>query len=204
MMDLKKLALGAGAAILTSGLIGGAAFAALTPASSAAVPATTASPGGTAGGDADEARKPGAGLAGILDKLVAAGKITPAQKADILAAVKDAAGAKERPDHSNANAVLGDLLNTAATYLGLDRKQLATQLHAGKSLGEIAGATAGMSRDGLVKALTDAATAKIDAAVAANKLTADQATKLKAGLASHVARLVDHKAGPRPEHPKKP
>ncbi len=199
-MDLKKLALGTGAAILASGLIGGAAFAALTPASSAAVTATSTSPDGTTGGDADEARKPGAGLAGILDKLVAAGKITPAQKADILAAVKDAAGAKERPDHSNANAVLGDLLNTAAVYLQLDRKQLATQLHAGKSLGEIAGP----SRDGLVKALTDAATAKIDAAVAANKLTADQATKLKAGLASHVARLVDHKAGPRPEHPKKP
>ena len=203
-MDLKKLALGTGAAILTSGLIGGAAFAALTPASSAAVTATSTSPGGTAGGDTDEARKPGTGLAGILDKLVAAGKITPAQEADILAAVKDAAGAKKRPGHSNANAVLGGLLNTAATYLGLDRTQLATQLHAGKSLGEIAATTAGRSRDGLVKTLTDAATARIDAAVTANKLTADQATKLKAGLASHVARLVDHKAGPRPEHPKKP
>lgn len=199
-MDLKKLALGTGAAILTSGLIGGAAFAALAPASSAAATAATTSPAGTARGDTDEARRRGAGLEGILDKLVAAGKINLAQKADILAAVKDAGGAKKRPDHSNAKAVLGDLLNTAAMYLHLDRTALATQLHAGKSLGEIAGP----SRDGLLKALTDAATARIDAAITANKLTADQATKLKAGLATHLTRLVDHKAGARPEHPKKP
>lgn len=201
-MDLKKLALGTGAAILTSGLIGGAAFAALGPHTTTT--ATAAAPG-TVGGSADQ---PGAsgGLTAVLDKLVAAGKITAAQEADILAAVHDAAGAKPRPDHPNAKAVLGNLLKIAHTYLGLTPQDLATQLHAGKSLGEIAAANAatGKSRDGLVKALTDAATAKIDAAAAAKTITADQATKLKAELATHVTNLVDHKAGPRPEHPKKP
>jgi hypothetical protein len=204
MMDLKKLAVGMGATILTSGLIGGAAFAALAPQSTAA--ATTGIPG-TAGGGTDQPgadQKGGAGLKAVLDKLVAAHTITQTQGDAILAAVKDTAGHKTRPDHPNAKAVLGDLLKTATAYLGLDPKDLATQLHAGKSLGDIAGATTGKSRDGLVKALTDAATAKIDAAVAATKLTADQATTLKAELATHVTRLVDHKAGPRREHPKKP
>lgn len=202
-MDLKKLALGTGAAILTSGLIGGAAFAALGPHKTTA--ATAAAPG-TFGGSTDQPGASGGGLKDVLDKLVAAGKITAAQEADILAAVHDATGAKPRPDHPNAKAVLGDLLKIAHTYLGLTPQDLATQLHAGKSLGEIAAANAatGKSRDGLVKALTDAATAKIDAAAAAKTITADQATKLKAELATRVTNLVDHKAGPRPEHPTQP
>ncbi|HUQ17690.1 MAG TPA: hypothetical protein VM070_07875 [Candidatus Saccharimonadales bacterium] len=202
-MDLNKLALGAGATILTTGLIGGAAFAALAPVSPATSPTIAAEPA-QGGVSSDEARKPGAGLQGILEKLVKAGTITQAQQDAILAAAKEAEGAKARPEHSAAKGVLGDLLKTATTYLALDHKALATQLHAGKSLGEIAGATAGKSRDGLVKALTDAATAKIDAAVTGKTITADQAAKLKSGLAAHIAKLVDHKAAPRPEHPKKP
>lgn len=199
-MDLKKLALGAGAAILTSGLVGGAAFAALAPITPADT-ATSAVEPGLAATFGDEARKPG-GLKAVLDKMVAAGTISKDQEDKILAAVKDAAGA--RPDHAGVKGVLGDLMKTATDYLGLDARALTTQLHSGKSLGEIAAATKDKSRDGLVTALTTAANAKIDAAVSANKLTADQATKLRAGLAAHVAMVVDHKAGPRPEHPKKP
>jgi hypothetical protein len=203
MMDLKKLGLGTGAAILTSGLVGGAAFAALAP--QATTTAATARQG-SVGGDLDRSSRGDRSghLKAILDKLVAAGKITAAQEADILAAVNDAASAKARPDHASRMAVLHGLVKTATTYLGLDPKGLATQLHAGKSLGEIAANTPNKDRDGLVRALTDAATAKIDAAVAANTITADQATKLKAGLAAHVAKLVDHKAGPRPAKPAKP
>lgn len=202
-MDLKKLALGTGATILTTGLIGGAAFAALAPSPSTPAPTIATDPG-LSGIASDEARKPGAELQAILEKLVKAGTITQAQQDAILAAAKEAAGAKARPEHPAAKGVLGDLLKTATAYLGLEPKVLATQLHAGKSLGEIAATTAGKSRDGLVKALTDAATAKIDAAVTAKTITADQATTLKSGLATHVAHLVGHKAGPRPERPKKP
>lgn len=202
-MDLKKLALGAGAAILTSGLIGGAAFAALAPAAPMPTAAATIAHPGQADGTVDEARKPGGGLKAILDKLVIAGTINQGQEDAILGAAKDAAGAARR-EHASPKGTIGDLLKTASTYLGLEAKDLATQLRAGKSLGEIAAATKDKTRDGLVAALTDAATAKIDAAVTAKKLTADQATKFKAGLAAHVTKLVDHKAGPRPEHPKKP
>ena len=193
-MELKKLALGAGAAILTTGLIGGAAFAAFSPAATT----TTAALPTAADPTVDEAGKPGGGLKAILDKLVNANTITAAQRDAILAAVKDTAN-KPRPDHPKG--VLGGLLKTATTYLGLEPKALMEQLHAGKSLGEIAGTTPAKSRDGLMQALTSAATTRIDAAVADKKLTADQATKLKAGLATHIAHLVDHKAGPRPKKP---
>jgi len=202
MMDLKKLALGAGAAILTSGLVGGAAFAALSPGTPTATVTSVAESGLTAAAG-DEAGKPG-GLKAVLDKMVAANKISQAQEDQILAAVKEAAGAKAGPDHAGAKGVLGELMKTATAYLGLDAKALATQLHSGKSLGEIADGTAGKSRGGLVAALTTAATAKIDAAVKENKLTAEQATKLRDGLGAHIAQIVDHKAGPRPDHPKKP
>lgn len=199
-MDLKKLALGAGAAILTSGLVGGAAVAALTPVTPTLTAASATEPGPAAAAG-DEARKPG-GLKAVLDKMVAAQTISQDQEDKILAAVKDAAGA--RPDHAGPKGVLGELMKTATDYLGLEPKALATQLHSGKSLGEIAATTKDKSRDGLVTALTTAANAKIDAAVSAKKLTADQATKLRAGLGAHIAKVVDHKAGPRPEHPKKP
>lgn len=218
MMHLKKLALGMGATILTSGLIGGAALAALTPAAHPATTPATAWVPGTAGGGADEPGTPGAdrgraaGLKAVLDKLVKAGTITQSQENAIFAAVKDSAGAKARPDHPktrpdhpSVKAFVGSVMKTTTAYLVVGPKDLAMQLRAGKSLGEIAGATPGKSRDGLLSALTAAATAKVDAAVTAKKLTPDQAAKLKAELTAHLGRLVDHKAGPRPEHaPKTP
>src|SRR5438132_614281 len=70
-------------------------------------------------------------------------------------------------------------------------------LQGGQTLAQIANATSGKSRDGLVKALVDDATAKIDAAQKAGTITADQATQLKANLQQRITNLVDH-AGPGP------
>src|SRR2546427_258997 len=74
---------------------------------------------------------------------------------------------------------------------------LRTKLQGGQTLAQIANATSGKSRDGLVKALVDDATAKIDAAQKAGTITADQATQLKANLQQRTTNLVDH-AGPGP------
>jgi len=205
MMDLKKLALGTGAAILTSALVGSAAFAALAPAESL-TSATTAADSGRAGIVSEEAGKPGR-LEALLKKVVAAGTINQGQADAILAAAKDAAKAKpeagaKKPEHDRTKGFVGDFLKTATDYLKLDQKALAAQLHDGKSLAEIAVAS-GKTRADLVKALSDAATAKIDAAVAEKKLTAAQATKLKAGLGAHIEKFVDHKAGARPAPKKK-
>ena len=93
--------------------------------------------------------------------------------------------------------VMGDPLQAAATYLGTTVADLQTKLQSGQTLAQIANATSGKSRDGLVKALVDDATAKIDAAQKAGTITADQATQLKANLQQRITNLVDH-AGPGP------
>ena len=90
-----------------------------------------------------------------------------------------------------------DPFQAAATYLGTTTADLRTKLQGGQTLAQIANATSGKSRDGLVKALVDDATVKIDAAQKAGTITADQATQLKANLQQRITNLVDH-AGPGP------
>ncbi len=94
--------------------------------------------------------------------------------------------------------VEGNPLAAASTYLGISEADLRTKLQAGQNLGQIAAATAGKSRDGLIAALVADETAKIDAAVKAGTLTADQATQLKANLTAHITAEVDstRPAGP--------
>jgi hypothetical protein len=85
----------------------------------------------------------------------------------------------------------GDPLQAASTYLGISTADLMTQLRSGKSLADIASATSGKSRDGLIQAIVSDDTAKIDQAVKDGKLTADRATKLKADLTQRVTEMVD-------------
>lgn len=97
--------------------------------------------------------------------------------------------------------VKSEPLAVASTYLGIPQADLMTRVRAGETLAAIAAATAGKSRDGLVAAIVADGNAKIDAAVTAGKVTADQATRLKAGLAEHAARAVDatrEQRGPGP------
>ena len=89
----------------------------------------------------------------------------------------------------------GDHLQAAATYLGISTTDLQTQLRSGKTLAEIAAATAGKTKDGLIAAIVADETAQIDKAVADGKVTADQATKIKTGLAERVTQMVE-RSGP--------
>ncbi|TME26127.1 MAG: hypothetical protein E6I64_10100 [Chloroflexi bacterium] len=94
--------------------------------------------------------------------------------------------------------VTGDPLAAAATYLGITTADLQTKIRAGQTLAQIANATAGKSRDGLVGALVSDATAKIDAAQKAGTITADQATQLKSNLNTRLAQFVDTNRPGRP------
>jgi hypothetical protein len=85
-------------------------------------------------------------------------------------------------------------LDAAASYLGLTEAQLRTKLENGKSLADVAKAQ-DKPVDGLVQALVDAAKTKLDAAVAAGRLTQSQADSILAGLKSHVTDFVN---GTRP------
>ncbi len=91
-----------------------------------------------------------------------------------------------------------DAIGVASTYLGIARADLQTKLQGGQSLAQIAAATSGKSRDGLIQAIVTDETTKIDQAVTGGKLTADQATKLKAELMQRVTQMVDstHPMGP--------
>lgn len=94
----------------------------------------------------------------------------------------------------NVKAFLGDMLQTARDYLGgITLQDITTAMRSGKSLGDIANEK-GKSRDGLVLALTTAANANIDKAVASNKLTAEQAATFKTKVAAEIATFVDRKA----------
>ena len=94
----------------------------------------------------------------------------------------------------NVKAFLGDMLQAARDYLGgVTLQDVATAMRNGKSLGDIA-TDKGKTRDGLVLALTTAANANIDKAVASNKLTAEQAATLKTKVSAEIATFVDRKA----------
>jgi polyhydroxyalkanoate synthesis regulator phasin len=94
----------------------------------------------------------------------------------------------------NVKSFLGDMLQTARDYLGgVTLQDVTTAMRSGKSLGDIA-SEKGKTRDGLVLALTTAANANIDKAVAGNRLTADQAAALKTRVAAEIGTFVDRKA----------
>jgi len=87
--------------------------------------------------------------------------------------------------------VIGDQFSVAATYLGTTTADLRTKMQAGQTLAQIAAATSGKSRDGLVAALIADAKAKIAAAQTAGTITAAQATELTNDLATRIADFVD-------------
>jgi hypothetical protein len=89
--------------------------------------------------------------------------------------------------------IRANVLETASTYLGISTTDLQTKLRSGQTLADIAAATSGKTKDGLVAAIVAAETAQIDKAVTDGKLTADQAATLKAGLTERVTQMVEHK-----------
>jgi len=135
----------------------------------------------------------GAELANVLITLVRAGTITQAQSDAITAALNtarlahEANEANEGADHSpiNANRAARDAI--IATTIGKTPEAIKAELATGKSLGTIAGD----KRAALITALVADQTKRIDAAVTAGKMTAAQATTLKAGLTAQVTAEVD-------------
>jgi hypothetical protein len=104
--------------------------------------------------------------------------------AGVTAAVVMAAqpGAKT---HHHGKGHSGPLV-TAAGYLGLSTAQLRSDLQSGKSLGEIANATAGKSEAGLIEALEAADRQKL----------ASASTALSRRVAAEVSRVGGPPAGP--------
>ena len=137
-----------------------------------------------------------AALAATLSALVAKGTITQAQADAITAAATAAETAKRAAhdaDHAAKDADRVALEALISKTIGVDSATVRTRLAAGESLGAIAGA----KKAELITVLVADHTKRIDAAVTAGKLTAAEATTLKAGLTAHITAEVDQVGGKR-------
>jgi hypothetical protein len=136
-------------------------------------------------------------IASVLSALVTKGTITQAQADAIKAAFAAAAPVRGIDKPGKGMGLLGEDRAAAETLIsktiGVDTETIRTRIKAGESLGAIAGA----KRADLISVLVAEATKRIDAAVTAGKMTAAQATSLKAGLTAHVTAEVDQVGGKR-------
>jgi hypothetical protein len=198
----KKWAIAVVAGAFTTALVGGVAIAAVQPFAAhdqTAIADTLAGP----------TQKPRPNdLKATLDALVTRGTITQGQEDAILQAMKDNAPLPKPklPVAPNIRSFIGNMTRVATTYLGISEKDLAAQLRAGKSISEITTSLHKSTTD-LAALLTKNATDTIDQALAANKLSADQATTLKTKIAAEVTTFLQRsftKPAPRPQVPLKP
>lgn len=134
-------------------------------------------------------------VASVLSALVTKGTITQAQADAIKAAFAAAAPVRDLDGPGKGFGPKGEdraaLEALVSKTIGVDTATVRTRLAAGESLGAIAGA----KKAELISVLVAEETKRIDAAVTAGKLTADQATTLKAGLTAHVTAEVDQVGG---------
>ena len=107
--------------------------------------------------------------------------------------VSSQSGSTTRADRGHGP---GDELAAAATYLGLTATELQTQLQAGKTLGQIADATSGKSKAGLIAALVAAEKDELAAAVKAGRLTQAQSDQIATHLTQRFTDLVNGVRGP--------
>jgi len=143
-----------------------------------------------------------------IDAAVTAGRLTAAQatelKANLVAHVTEevnAVGGKgpfgkgpKGPKGGPLGADRAAIETLVSTTIGVDTATIKSRLQAGESLAQIAGA----KKDALIAALVADETKRIDAAVTAGRLTAAQATELKANLVAHVTEEVNAVGGKGP------
>lgn len=130
-----------------------------------------------------------------VDAAVAAGRLTKEQ-GDALKARIDAAEYPllfgGRKGFGFGEAHFGHLadLSAAASYLDVSAEQLRNDLHAGKTLAQIA-RDKGKSVDGLVDAMLSAAKKRLDAEVSAGRLTEERKQSIVAGLERRITDFVN-------------
>jgi hypothetical protein len=134
-----------------------------------------------------------------LDEAVANGKLTAAQEetmlADLKSHVDEIVNATGGPGGPGVRVAVGPAFgDAAATYLGLTKDELHTQLEGGKTLAQVAAAQ-GKSVSGLEAAILAGAKQELDKAVAAGKITATQEQTMLDELQSHLDDIVN-RTGP--------
>jgi hypothetical protein len=174
--------------IAIAAALGGGAFALNTvlPAGAQTDPGSTSSqstPGRTDHPRAERAKA-------ALDKLVQDNTITQAQEDAVIDALKGAFPGKDgRPERLQK--LLHGALDVSAKAIGISPQVLKTELQAGKSIAEVAEAHQVPVQD-VQQALVDAATAKLNEAVANGRITQERADKVIARLPALAERVVNH------------
>ena len=128
-------------------------------------------------------------LGSAISGLVSKGTISQSQADAINKALDDAKTAGKVVMDKNRAAELAVITST----LGITEEALKTRIKAGDSLATIAGA----KKDALIVALVAFKTKEINDAQTAGKITADQATKMKANLTSRITENVNNSRPPR-------
>jgi hypothetical protein len=141
-------------------------------------------------------------LAARIDAAVAAGRLTKEQGAELKERLKEGTlplfGGRGPGHHGPGFGFHGpELLDAAASYLGMTEAALRTQLEDGKSLSEVA-QSKGKSVSGLKTALTSAVKADLADAVKAGKLTDAQRDEALSRFEDRLDDLVAREGfGPR-------
>ena len=124
-----------------------------------------------------------------VDAAVAAGRLTKAQGEELKQRIESGDLPLFFGPRGGPHEHFGEL-DAAASYLGLTEAQLETQLESGKSLAQVA-KDRGKSVDGLIQALVDQAKKRLDAAVAAGRLTKAQEQQILVGLKQRITDFVN-------------
>jgi hypothetical protein len=109
-------------------------------------------------------------------------------------------------DHITAKVEGAGELASAASYLGVSRSQLHSDLRSGETLAQVAGATPGRSSAGLIDALVKAKTSELAASLASGAISPEREKRLLAALPRRTRRRVGrtaakHHSGAHPQAP---
>ena len=124
-----------------------------------------------------------------IDAAVAAGRLTKEQGEELKQRIESGDLPLFFGPRGGPHEHFGEL-DAAASYLGLTEAQLDEQLDSGKTLAQVA-KDRGKSVDGLIQALVDAATKRLDADVAAGRLTKAQEEQILSGLKDRITAFVN-------------
>lgn len=126
-------------------------------------------------------------LGKVLNGLVSKGTLTTTQVDAIQKALKDSISSMK----SEAKAMKDAYLKVVTNTLGISEPELLSRIKAGESLATIAGA----KKDALVNAIVTFHSKNVDSALAAGRITAEQATILKANLEERITAEVNRAKG---------
>jgi hypothetical protein len=130
-----------------------------------------------------------------LSQAVAAGTVPPAQQAARLELIRKRVAAEVNRVSAAGGLGVGGHVPPAARYLGISAAQLRAELHAGRTLAQLAGSAGGKSVNGLIKALVSDGRAKLAAGAASGRLSRTKEVARLATLKRRVTAAVKHEPG---------